>query len=62
MSSLVALSYLLRYLLLACLCSFLPLDMSQLTFAILGAVLYALLQQLGHFQPKRENRALYRAP
>merc|ERR1719498_2317970 len=37
---------------MACVCAILPLDISQLAFAIIGAVFYAVLQQSDHFAPK----------
>jgi hypothetical protein len=37
----------------ACVCALLPLDISQMSFAILGAILYAMLQNSDHFTPKK---------
>jgi len=40
---------------MACLCAVLPLDISQLSFAILGAVLYAMLQKHDKAAEKKAN-------
>jgi len=40
---------------MAFLCAVLPLDISQLSFAILGAVLYALLQKSDNLKPKKQR-------
>lgn len=38
---------------MACLCALLPLDISQLAFAILGAAMYAMLQKQDKLTPKK---------
>lgn len=40
---------------MAFLCAVLPLEIPQLTFAIIGAVLYALLQKPGQMKPKKQR-------
>jgi len=43
---------------MAFVCALLPLDISQLSFAVLGAILYALLQKSDQNAPKKEPRPM----
>lgn len=52
----------LAMLFLACVCAVLPLDISQISFAMLGAILYALLQKSDRFTAKKPSAPTKKRP